>query len=497
MGNKSSKSKIQESPDEIIDMRNGSLYIKRTDNMKYDLNQLNEQPSRSEKLAAQSMKINREVLTSLKVKAQEGFDDLASVSSEIVMSSRCKFDTIDNYRAKCTNTFAYPTEKVEPTINSSSNLRSSVAEILGKVSKVMKKKNFNEEERDLSMPSLKRESSLVSKDKDCFSTIKDSYFEAKSDRLFSNREELVKRSKKSKKNSEIGKIDNSESSKIILAGDEEAQTTSSTESNIDDNRSVMSSISIGNQSLMSRNTLLCLNPSIYEECDLKLNTGDYKANLLRREYIMMLMKNKIWIPGSKAVNFNSIIIFDWDDTLFCTSYLTPHGVFEEDTELSDQDLELIAKLEFCVLRLLTLCIESNSDIYIVTNSEEGWVEYSARRYLPSIYKLLSQVTIISARAKYGVAFPNDSKRWKIESFLAIRHKYKDVPTNLINIGDSLFDVEAGTVLCKQFKEAYLKSVKFRECPTLPEMIKQLNLIISKFAVIHKSIKTMTVRVEKK
>lgn len=228
-----------------------------------------------------------------------------------------------------------------------------------------------------------------------------------------------------------------------------------------------------------------------------IRKNSVKVDMLRREYIMMLIKNKIWVPGQKKSSFNSIVIFDWDDTLLCSSFLTPHGVFEEDIEISEQDMEQIAKLEFAVLRILTKCFEMNADVFIITNSEKGWVEYSANRFLPSVSKLLSKTTIISARHEYQKVFPNDTKRWKIEAYLSIREKFDDVSTNIINMGDSLFDLEAGGYLAKRFKESYLKSVKFRECPTIPELIKQLTLITNQFETVFKSIRNLTIRVEKK
>ena len=38
--------------------------------------------------------------------------------------------------------------------------------------------------------------------------------------------------------------------------------------------------------------------------------------------------------------------------------------------------------------------------YIVTNAAEGWVELSAKRFLPKVNEELKQIEIISARTKY-------------------------------------------------------------------------------------------------
>jgi len=38
--------------------------------------------------------------------------------------------------------------------------------------------------------------------------------------------------------------------------------------------------------------------------------------------------------------------------------------------------------------------------FIITNAAEGWVEYSAERYMPSLLPVLEKITIISARTRY-------------------------------------------------------------------------------------------------
>ena len=90
--------------------------------------------------------------------------------------------------------------------------------------------------------------------------------------------------------------------------------------------------------------------------------------------------------SQKEKTHNSLIIFDWDNTLLPTSFLTPHGVY--DLNLSEKDKEKLAKIEFNVLRLLSIAIEKGN-VYIITNAGPGWMEYSAERYYPSIVKLLS------------------------------------------------------------------------------------------------------------
>ena len=232
-------------------------------------------------------------------------------------------------------------------------------------------------------------------------------------------------------------------------------------------------------------------------------TFDYELNFykngteIRQSYISKLISMNVWNPSMKPKQHNSIIIFDWDDTLLPTSFLTPGGIFNEEIQLTDSDVEKLKKIEECVFLLLTESIEKGN-VYIITNAGKGWVEFSANKFYPSILGLLKKIEIISARGEYEKIFPGNSRQWKIEAFLNLL-KYVNIKlvTNIICIGDSLFEMEAGRILASKFKEAFIKTIKFREAPKLDELIKQLKLVCHQFNSIYSSIKNLTIRVEKK
>jgi len=144
---------------------------------------------------------------------------------------------------------------------------------------------------------------------------------------------------------------------------------------------------------------------------------DYELTLfkrsedLRKSYISKLIATKIWQPSKKEKKHNTMIIFDWDDTLLCTSYLTPTGIFNDDFELSEKDKEKISKLEGHVLKILKLAV-AKGDTYIITNAAPGWVEYSCERFYPEVFEILNKVTIVSARGEYEKMYPGDSRQWK-------------------------------------------------------------------------------------
>ena len=214
---------------------------------------------------------------------------------------------------------------------------------------------------------------------------------------------------------------------------------------------------------------------------------------------MFIIQNfiSLWNPSMKPKQHNSIIIFDWDDTLLPTSFLTPGGIFNEEIKLTDSDLEKLKKIEECVFLLLSESIEKGN-VYIITNAGKGWVEFSANKFYPSILDLLKKIDIISARGEYEKIFPGNSRQWKIEAFLnLLKHVNIKLVTNIICIGDSLFEMEAGRILASKFKEAFIKTIKFREAPKLDELIKQLKLVCHQFNSIYSSIKNLAIRVEKR
>ena len=233
------------------------------------------------------------------------------------------------------------------------------------------------------------------------------------------------------------------------------------------------------------------------------STFDYELNFyrngneIRQSYLAKLISSGVWTPNMKPKQHNSIIIFDWDDTLLPTTVLTPGGIFDEDMELPEIDIEKLLKLEELTSKILTEAVEKGN-VYIITNAGKGWVEYSAKRFYPSILPILSKIKIISARGQYEKVFPGNTRQWKIEAFLNLQKSVNmKLVTNIICIGDSLFEMEAGRILASRFTEAFVKTIKFREAPKLDELIKQLKLVCLQFSSIYSSIKNLTIRVEKK
>ena len=234
-----------------------------------------------------------------------------------------------------------------------------------------------------------------------------------------------------------------------------------------------------------------------------ISTFDYELNIfrdsvaVRESYLSKLISKNVWNPCNKPKIHNSLIIFDWDDTLLPTSFLTPNGNFTEDIHLSSSDFEKMKEIENNISIILKESIEKG-DVYIITNAGINWVQFSANLFYPKISELLKKVKIISARGEYEKTYPGNLRQWKIQAFLnLLKDVNNTLVTNIICIGDSLFEIEAGRILASKFKEAFIKTIKFRESPKLDELLNQLKLVSKQFGTIYSSIKNLTIRIERK
>lgn len=220
-------------------------------------------------------------------------------------------------------------------------------------------------------------------------------------------------------------------------------------------------------------------------------------NDIRKSYLAKLISKNVWNPNNKDKKYNNIIIFDWDDTLLPTSFLSPGGIFSPNIKLTKDDTLKLIELEKIVHKILTNAIQKG-DVFIITNAGKGWVEFSASRFYPNIVDILPKINIISARAEYENAFPGESNKWKIQAFLGLQRIFNvKLVSNIICFGDSLLEMQAGKILGSKFSEAFVKTIKFKETPKIEELLKQLSVVSQQFNYIYSSVKNMTIKIERK
>ena len=236
-------------------------------------------------------------------------------------------------------------------------------------------------------------------------------------------------------------------------------------------------------------------PLIIPKISLQKN---FVSNLMKKgknsysSYLNKLINKNLLISTPKKIN--NIFIFDWDDTLFCTSVLSPNGYFDSEREILPSQLKRIEKLEIFVECILVKSIEKG-DTYIISNSEAAWIKYSCEIFFPNVYKLLNKIKIISGRDLYEDKFPQDYKTWKIKAFNTILKNYSlNLPTNIMTFGDSTYDIEASYDLVKKFPNGFIKAIKFQEFPLIQDLIKQLILVLDNFDSYYSACKNWTINI---
>eukprot|EP01083_Nonionella_stella_P049195 131210_1 len=184
------------------------------------------------------------------------------------------------------------------------------------------------------------------------------------------------------------------------------------------------------------------------------------------------------IPQSEST---TMILIDWDDTLLASTFLSSHGYKLDGHSDFPPDMRLqLRELQASVIRMLTVAIR-HGDTTIVTNAETGWVQLSCQRFMPNVFQYLQSVNILSARSTYEADFPEAPSKWKVEAF---NHTLKSIPAqhskNVISLGDSQAEREALQIVSRELSDVRTKSVKFVERPTIEQLTKQLDLVITCF-----------------
>lgn len=209
---------------------------------------------------------------------------------------------------------------------------------------------------------------------------------------------------------------------------------------------------------------------------------DFRVSYLRR-----LSYENVWTPlTQRPRQHQTVTIFDWDDTLLCTSDLNfrmSDEVWSETAEAPGNLKRELRGIQTEGLRLLEIALQVGQT-FIITNALPSWVEYSAAKYVPKLGKVLQAIPVISARGEYETQYPGERGRWKEQAFLQVQRQLdSQIITNLISLGDSDFEMDAVHVMGREFAQALVKTVKFRANPSAKELHKELELVASKFEQI--------------
>ena len=217
------------------------------------------------------------------------------------------------------------------------------------------------------------------------------------------------------------------------------------------------------------------------------------------------------------------MIFDWDDTLFPSSWVAERKLRLDGGPLDADTRASLRALEAASLALLSAALESVDRVIVITNAERGWVELSASRFVPGLLPYLSRITIVSARSDYESRYPDDPLSWKMAAFtdmtqcvLLAENKGQgqgritssssaaspdsaalaasassassasasaflaDGASSVISLGDSVHERHALLALKqapRSIANCAFKSIKFFERPSCAQLTRQINAMV--------------------
>ena len=179
----------------------------------------------------------------------------------------------------------------------------------------------------------------------------------------------------------------------------------------------------------------------------------------------------------KITKDNTLIIFDWDDTLFPTSWIVSNNIDLTDPNTRSEYVFIFKMLDNCVSKLLTKVLNLGN-VIIITNAMPEWV-YLSCSVLVETQELIKKIKIVSSRKNYQNK--TDMNNWKLYTFL---DEFNIITNNnniknIISIGDATYEYNALINLYKQQKNYYdrlLKSVQFVRSPTNELLMNEIKLL---------------------
>ena len=185
--------------------------------------------------------------------------------------------------------------------------------------------------------------------------------------------------------------------------------------------------------------------------------------------------------------YKTLILLDWDDTLFPTSWVVKKNIDLTNPDVQNKYIVFFAKLDLLLHKLLSNLINYGK-VVIVTNAINKWV-YISSSIIPNTHRLIkNKISVISARDIHQYDHPGDGYMWKKLIFKQLVTDYysdyhKDYPTdyqNIISIGDADYEFKALINLYIKPKttkgKRHLKSIRFMSKPSYDTLIDQLEVL---------------------
>lgn len=193
--------------------------------------------------------------------------------------------------------------------------------------------------------------------------------------------------------------------------------------------------------------------------------------------------------GHRFTYEETIMIFDWDDTILPSSWVQEQGLrLDADSKPSPEHQTQLSELAEAAAQTLKLSKKLGT-VVLVTNAERGWIELSCLKFLPNLYPSLANVKILSARTEYETPEMSSPFDWKFRAFTSeiarVLNSDETRRKNILSVGDSSHEREALINATAMLPNCRTKSLKLAERPTIDQLCKQHALIDSCFRrIVH-------------
>jgi len=255
------------------------------------------------------------------------------------------------------------------------------------------------------------------------------------------------------------------------------------------------------------------------------------------EQVKMLYPN---IEHRRKKLNRKVVIVDYDDTILPSTFVDRWQI-ENSKDLPLHFQNMLEELSRATEKFL-LEASKYGEVIIITNSDEGWVQFSAERYCPSLLPVIAKYPVVSARTRYEKFYPYQPLCWKAAAFAHEVNEIYDTldvgddatscasmegtdvssttsslsessmmdedycierdqdqeqePRQIISFGDSNEERMAVSIVSGQL-DAVPKSIKFMSSPSLLQIIGQLHLLTNHMQFVCESTKSLDMHITKK
>lgn len=215
-----------------------------------------------------------------------------------------------------------------------------------------------------------------------------------------------------------------------------------------------------------------------------------------------------------------VIIVDWDDTILPSTFVDRWQI-DNFRDLPIHFQNLLGELSLCADRFLEAA-SKHGEVIIITNSDEGWVNFSAEKYCPKLLPVVAKYRVVSARTCYEKFYPGQPLCWKAAAFAhevnEIFEQHHDenscasmegtevssqssiesdadflLRREIISFGDSVEERTATNIVSKQLN-ALSKSIMFLNSPTPLQIIGQLHMLTDHMAFVCENEKSLDLKI---